>query len=69
MEKYLYIVYIVSSSESRNSQAYSWAGYYFNASSFGCSLTVSYSGLHWDCLTVLMYFPDLRDLGAVFLQV
>ena len=30
---------------------------------------LSYSGLHWDCLTVLMYFLDLQDMDAVFLEV
>ena len=69
MEKYLYVVYIISSFESRYPQTSSCAGCYFNANSFERSMTLSYSGLHWDCLTVLMYFLDLRDMDAVFLEV
>ena len=69
MEKYLYVVYIISSFESRYPQTSSCAGCYFNANSFERSMTLSYSGLHWDCLTVLMYFLDLQDMDAVFLEV
>ena len=68
MEKYLYIVYIVSTSESRYSQTPSCSSDYVDANSFEQSVTLSYSGLHWDCLTILIYIPDLQDLCAVILQ-
>ena len=67
MEKY-YIVYIVSTRESRYSWNFSCASYYFNANSFKHSMTLSYSGLRWGCLRVLIYFPDLQHLCPVFLQ-
>ena len=69
MEKYIYIVYIVSTSNSRYSQSFSCAGYYFDANLLERSMALTYSGLHWDCLTVLIYLQYLQDLGDVFSQV
>ena len=68
IDKYSCIVYIVSTSESRCSRTASYASDYFNVSYFELSMTLSYSGLHKDCLARLIYFQDLQDLFAVFFE-